>query len=100
MATLSLAAVSGLRGESGVALSADHLLTLVLSGESDESGFDLDRTETATAEAQDEMEGGFLLDVVVLESSAVLELLSGENKTLLVWGDSFLVLNFGPERGY
>ena len=41
------------------------------------------------------MEGRFLLNVVVRESSAVLELLSGENETLLIGRDAFLVLNLG-----
>ena len=36
------------------------------------------------------MEGGFLLDVVVGKSAAVLELLAGENQVLLVWRDASL----------
>jgi hypothetical protein len=36
-----------------------------------------------------------LLDVVVGECSAILELLSGENQSLLVWRDSLLVLDLG-----
>ena len=36
------------------------------------------------------MEGGLLLDIVVGEGVAVLELLAGENQTLLVGGDSLL----------
>ena len=39
------------------------------------------------------MEGGLLLDVVVGESTAVLQLLSSENETLLIRRDAFLVLN-------
>ncbi len=39
------------------------------------------------------MEGGLLLDVVVGESSSVLELLSGKDQSLLVGRDSFLVLD-------
>ncbi len=35
------------------------------------------------------------MDVVVRQSAAVFELLSGENESLLVWGDALLVLNFG-----
>lgn len=35
----------------------------------------------------------YLLDVVVGKSATVLELLSGEDQSLLVWWDSFLVLN-------
>jgi len=41
------------------------------------------------------MEGGLLLDVVVGEGTAVLELLSGKDKALLVRGDAFLVLDLG-----
>ena len=41
------------------------------------------------------MESGLLLDVVVRKSSAVLELLSGEDKSLLVRWDALLVLNLG-----
>ena len=33
------------------------------------------------------------LDVVVRESSSIFELLSGEDETLLIWGDSLLVLD-------
>ena len=36
-----------------------------------------------------------LLDVVVRQSPAIFELLSGEDETLLVWGNSFLVLDLG-----
>ena len=39
------------------------------------------------------MEGGLLLDVVVGKSAAVLELLAGEDKALLVGGDALLVLD-------
>jgi len=41
------------------------------------------------------MEGGLLLDVVVRKSSAVLELLTSEDKSLLIWWDSLLVLDLG-----
>ena len=55
----------------------------------------LDEDLHATSESEDEMESGFLLDVVVGESSAILELLSSENESLLVWWDTFLVLDLG-----
>jgi len=48
-----------------------------------------------TSESQDEMKGGFLLDVVIGEGSAILKLLSSENESLLIWWDSFLVLDLG-----
>ena len=41
------------------------------------------------------MESRFLLDVVVAESAAVLELLASEDEPLLVWGDALLVLDLG-----
>ena len=41
------------------------------------------------------MEGRLLLDVVVSKSTSVLELLSGEDEALLIWGNSFLVLDLG-----
>ena len=41
------------------------------------------------------MEGGLLLDVVIREGSAVLELLSSEDESLLIWRDTFLVLDLG-----
>jgi hypothetical protein len=44
-----------------------------------------------TTEAEDEMEGRFLLDVVVGKGTAILELLAGEDQSLLVRGDSLLV---------
>ena len=39
------------------------------------------------------MEGGLLLDVVVREGPAVFELLTSEDKSLLVRGDALLVLD-------
>jgi hypothetical protein len=39
------------------------------------------------------VEGGLLLDVVVTEGTAVLELLSGKDETLLIRGDALLVLD-------
>jgi len=41
------------------------------------------------------VEGGLLLDVVVRKSSAVLELLAGEDEALLIGGDALLVLDLG-----
>lgn len=39
------------------------------------------------------MQSGFLLDVIVGESTSILELLSGENQTLLVGRNAFLILD-------
>ena len=46
------------------------------------------RVDDATAEAEDKVKGGLLLDVVVREGAAVLELLAREDETLLVRGDA------------
>jgi len=48
-----------------------------------------------TTETEDEMESRLLLDVVIGEGAAVFKLLSGEDESLLVRGDSFLVLDLG-----
>ena len=55
----------------------------------------LDEDLHTTSESEHEMEGGLLLDVVVGEGSSILELLSSEDESLLVWWDTFLVLDLG-----
>jgi hypothetical protein len=47
---------------------------------------------TAT-ETEHEVKSGFLLDVVIGEGAAVLELLAGEDEALLIRGNALLVLN-------
>jgi hypothetical protein len=44
---------------------------------------------TTTTEAENEVESGLLLDVVIRKSTAVLELLSSEDQTLLIRGDTW-----------
>merc|ERR1711937_572131 len=41
------------------------------------------------------MEGGLLLNVVIRESTSILQLLPCRNKTLLIWRNTFLVLDLG-----
>ena len=41
------------------------------------------------------MQGGLLLDVVIRESTSIFQLLSSEDQTLLIRGDSLLVLDLG-----
>lgn len=48
---------------------------------------------TTSTETKDQVQGRLLLDVIVGESAAVLELLSGEDEALLVRWDAFLVLD-------
>ena len=47
----------------------------------------------ATAEAENKVEGGLLLDVVVSKGAAILQLLASKDETLLVWGNTLLVLD-------
>jgi hypothetical protein len=49
----------------------------------------------SASQSEYEVECGFLLDVVIRESSRVFELFSGEDETLLIGRDAFLVLDFG-----
>merc|ERR1712165_447264 len=53
----------------------------------------LDEDLHSSTESEDQMESGLFLDVVVRQSSAILQLLASEDQTLLVWGDSLLVLD-------
>jgi hypothetical protein len=41
------------------------------------------------------MEGGLLLNVIIGESATILKLLAGEDQTLLVRGNTLLVLDLG-----
>merc|ERR1719431_1722856 len=54
----------------------------------------------AATEPEHEGEGALLLDVVVGEGSAVLQLLAGEDEPLLVRGDALLVLDLGLDVLY
>ena len=47
----------------------------------------------ATTETEHQVESGLLLDVVVCQGAAILQLLAGEDETLLVRGDALLVLD-------
>lgn len=49
----------------------------------------------ATTETKDEVKGGLLLDVIVGQRPAILELFSCEDQALLVWWDALLVLDLG-----
>merc|ERR1711904_132659 len=50
---------------------------------------------TATTKAEHEVQSGLLLDVVILEGTAILEPLASEDEALLVRGDALLVLDLG-----
>lgn len=88
--TALLAAVDGTGVHAGIALAANHLILVILAGK------DLERRlNDSTTQTEHQMEGRFLLDVVVSKGATILELLTGENETLLIRGDTFLILNLG-----
>merc|ERR1712020_576139 len=71
-----------LNGVRGLDLQGDSL-----------TGEGLDEDLHASPQSEHKMEGALLLDVVVGESPSVLELLASEDQSLLIWGDSLLVLD-------
>merc|ERR1711868_238717 len=73
-------------------LNGVSLLNLKGDGLASES---LNEDLHTTSESEDEMESGLLLDVVVGEGSTVLELLTSEDESLLIWWDTFFVLDLG-----
>ena len=95
MSALAFAAICGLHGQLGVALSANHLFALECSGKSGERWLNFAGSETTTTKSKDQMEGRFFLNIVIGKGASILELLSSEDKTLLIGWDSFLVLDFG-----
>ena len=98
MTTLSLSAVHSLNWKSSITLSANHLFALELSGKSGEIRLDFHGSHTATSESQNQMEGGLLLDIVVREGSSIFELLSSEDEPLLIWRNTFFILDLGPKQ--
>ena len=58
------------------------------------AGEGLDENLHTASQPQDEMQSRLLLNVVVGQSAAVLELLTGEDESLLVGRNTLLVLNF------
>jgi len=53
----------------------------------------LDEDLHTSSQSENQVKSGFLLNITVLKSSSVLKLLSSEDESLLVWGNSFLILN-------
>merc|ERR1719229_1589800 len=47
----------------------------------------------ASTKSENKMKSRLLLNVIIRESSAIFELLSGKDKTLLLWRNSFLILD-------
>ena len=53
----------------------------------------LDENLHSTSKSEYQVKSWLLLDVVVRKSSAVFKLLSGEDETLLIWWDTFFILD-------
>jgi hypothetical protein len=49
----------------------------------------------STTKTQNEMQSRFLLNIVIRQRSSILQLLAGKDQTLLIRGDTLLVLNLG-----
>jgi len=49
----------------------------------------------ATAQAEHKVEGGLLLDIIVIQSASILKLLSGKDEALLIRRNAFLILDLG-----
>ena len=82
-----LTAVVGTRGQTRVALTADHLLAVVLLGESSQGG--LDHT---TSHLEEHLKGGLSSNGVGTDGLRVLELLAGEHQALVLVVDVLLLL--------
>jgi len=55
----------------------------------------LDEDLHASPETEHKMEGGLFLNVVVGQGASIFQLLASEDQPLLIWGDSFLILDLG-----
>merc|ERR1712033_76665 len=53
----------------------------------------LDEDLHTSSQSEDQMQGAFLLDVVIGEGSSILKLLSSKDQSLLVWRNSLLILD-------
>jgi len=61
-------------------------------------GFDED-LHCTTSESEDKMERRFFLDIIIRKRSSIFELLSSEDQSLLLWRDTFLVLDLSLDVG-
>ena len=52
-------------------------------------------TLTSSPKTKNQMQSRFFLDIVVAQGATIFKLLSSKDETLLVWRNSFLVLDLG-----
>merc|ERR1712080_671830 len=55
----------------------------------------LDKDLHSSSETEHKMKSGFLLDVIIRKSTSIFQLLASKDQTLLIWRNSFLILDFG-----
>merc|ERR1719232_2576101 len=53
----------------------------------------LDEDLHTSSQSENQMQGAFLLNVVIRKGSSILQLLSSKDQSLLIWRNSFLVLD-------
>jgi len=87
---LLLTAVDRTGRETGIAHTADVLVAVELTGQHLKG-----RLDDTTSQTEHQVQGGLLLDVVVAQSTPILELLTSEDQSLLIRRDSFLILDLG-----
>ena len=90
VSALLLSTVGSSWWKSSVTLTADSLLAIELLSQKSKG-----RIVNSSTKTKNKVKGGLLLDVVVGEGTSVLELLSCEDQTLLIRGNSLLILNLG-----
>ena len=90
MTAFLLAAIGSLGWKTSITFSANGLFAVELLGKQSQR-----RIVDSSTQTKDQVKSRFLLDIVITQSSAVLQLLSGKNQTLLIRRNSFLVLNLG-----
>lgn len=88
VSALLLAAVVRTKGQTGVALAAHHLLAVVLLGQSSQGGLD-----HSSSHLEEHFDGGGLADSAGADDLRIVQLLSSEDKTLVVIVDVLLFLN-------
>jgi len=88
VATLFLPAICCSGVIAGVTLAANKFVLVKLARKNNQRRFNNTSTKT-----KDEVQGGLFLDVVVSQGATVFQLLASEDKSLLIRGNSFLVLD-------
>ena len=90
MTALLLVTVGGPWVKSSIAFSANLLVCVVLLCQEKKG-----RLNNSNSKTQHQVRGRLFWNVVVGQSSSSFKLFSGKDQTLLIWRNSFLVLDLG-----